>query len=268
MGIKIDPTSQILTTARHRPTRADFFREHHEIGVAAGYYPGVFDVHKFGHNGAVGSTLETLWNESTLYVYRSTPTIMQVSSADADDTSAGAGAQTVLIEGTDGAFIDQMEIVSMNGQTQVPTVGLYLRVFRMKVLTAGASLWNEGIIYCGTGSPTAGKPAVVHGLIEQFENQSLMALFTIPAGFVGYVTQTLLTSAISKAVNGGLYAREPGGVFQVKEHLSVVAGEAVVTHTVADKYPGKTDLEMRAKAGAGGGDVSGQFELICVKDVI
>ena len=230
MSVRINPEFPVSTRAHARPTIADFYRDHPEVGVAAGVYSDVSDVHKFGHAGSVPATLVTLWNENIIYVYRSTATIMQVSSSDTDDTNGGSGAWTTLIEGLDGAFNPLAEIVTMNGQTQVPTVNQFLRVFRMKALTGGASLWNEGIIYCGTGAPATGKPAVVHGLIEQFEGQSLMAMYTIPAGFAGYVSQTYITSAIAKPVNGGLYARKPGELFQVKEHLSTVEGIAPLVH--------------------------------------
>ena len=245
--------------------KSHFYNTKPDVGAAAGYFKGVSDVHKFGHNGAVGASLETLWNEGGIYVYPSVALTMQISSSDLNDDDGDAGARTVEIEGLDADYNSLIETVTMNGQTQVPTSGKFLRVFRMKVLTAGASLWNEGIVYAGTGGPTTGKPDVVYGLIEQFENQSLMAIYTIAAGFRGFLEQTFITSAIAKAVNGGVYAREEGGVFQVKEHLSVVEGEAALVHTIADFYDEKTDLEMRAKAGGGGGDVSGQFELVLVK---
>lgn len=263
---RIDPDSPVSVRSHPYGSLADFYRDHPEIGIAADFYPGVTDIHKFGHAGSVPATLATLWNENNIYVYRTTATVMQVSSSDTDDTNGGAGAWTVMIEGLDGNYNPLMEVVTLNGQTQVATVGLFLRVFRMRALTGGASLWNEGIIYCGTGAPSSGKPAVVHGLIEQFEGQSLMAFYTIPKGHTGYVSQTFITSAIAKAVNGGLYARIPGELFQVKEHLSVVEGEAALVHTVSDKYVEKTDLEMRAKAAGAGGDVSGQFEVILVKN--
>lgn len=245
--------------------KSTFYVTEPDVGVAAGYFDGISDIHKFGHNGAVGATLETLWNEGGIYVYRSTAIAMKVSSDDVDDDDGDTGARTVEIEGLDADWNIIKETVTMNGQTAVNTTKLFLRVYRMKVLTAGASLWNEGIVYAGTGDITTGKPAVVHGLIEQFQNQSLMAVYPIPAGFRGFITQTFISSAVAKAVNGGLFAREEGGLFQVKEHLSTVDGIAPLMHTIADFYDEKTDLEMRARAAGGGGDVSGQFELILVE---
>lgn len=245
--------------------KSTFYTVEPDVGVAAGFYDGVSDIHKFGHNSAVGTALETLWDNGGIYVYRATAIVMKISSSDIDDDDGDTGARTVEIEGLDADYNVIKETVTMNGRTEVNTTNLYLRVYRMKVLTAGSSLWNEGIIYAGTGTVTTGKPAVVHGLIEQFQSQSLMAVYTIPKGFRGFVTQTLFTSAVAKAVNGGLYAREEGGVFQSKEHLSLVENEVVMNHTIADMYPEKTDLEMRASTSAGGGDVSAQFEVILVE---
>ena len=186
---------------------------------------------------------------------------MQVSSSDVDDDDGDTGARSVEIEGLDGDYNEISEIVTMNGQSQVATANTYLRVHRMKVLTAGSSGQNEGIIYIGTGSPTNGKPSTVYGLIEANENQTLMAMYTVPAGHRAYVLQGRFTSNISKAVTVKICAREEGSVFQVKIYRSFINGQIGLTHRTSEFYPPKTDIEARAKTAAGGGDISADFEL-------
>ena len=219
-------------------------------------------VWKFGHNSAIGGTFSTLWdNGATIYVYPAAATVMQVSSSDTDDTSAGDGARTVRIIGLDANWNEVSEDVILNGQSQVATSTEFLRVYRMKVLTAGASLWNEGFIYVGTGSPTTGKPAVVHGLIEPFMGQSLMALYTIPAGFQGVLMESFFSSAISKQVGAGIFTREEGGVFHIDQYHSLVDGISPLPRTRGHIFAPKTDIEARARAGGAGGDIGCQFEI-------
>jgi len=235
------------------------------VGLGAGFFDSIAHQNKFGHNGDVGATVETIWGEGGIYVYPAAATIMQVSSSDVDDTAAGSGAQTINILGMDSNYVEQTEDIILNGQSQVATVNSYLRVYRMKVLTAGASLWNEGIIYIGTGAPTAGKPSTVYGLIEPFKNQTLMALYTIPDKFRGYVVQTLFTSSVAKQVEAELYVRPEGGVFNIAEYTSLISGDVRMPHKVASICEPHTDIEARASAGGAGGDVSCQFEVVLVR---
>ncbi len=263
--IRIDPDSPIRTCATMEGTLQDFYRASPSVGIDVGYFKGVSGEHKFGHNGDVGSTWETLWDEGGIYVYPTTAITLQISSGDTDDTSAGVGAQTVKIEGLDGDRRPLTEIISMNGQTQVPTLGKFFRVFRMKVITSGASSWNEGIVYAGTGGPTAGKPDVVYGLIEAFMGQSLMSLFTIPMDSDGHILQTHLLSSVAKATQAAIFVREIDETFQVKHFVPVYSGDANHIDQVAEKVPPGADIEIRAKASAGGGDVGGCFELAIIK---
>ena len=243
----------------------EYYLSEPSVGLGAGFFNSVAQQHKFGHNGDVGATLETLWGEGGIYVYPAAATIMQVSSSDVDDDLGGSGATTISILGMDANYNEQTEDVILDGQSQVPTAKAYLRVYRMKVLTAGASLWNEGTIYIGTGAPTTGKPSTVYGLIEPFQNQTLMALYTIPTGFRGYVVQTLFTSSVAKQVACGLYARPEGGVFNIQEYTSLISGDVRMPHTTTSVFEPHTDIEARASAGGAGGDVSCQFEVVLVR---
>lgn len=264
--LRIDPDSPVRIRSDKRGTIEDLYRDVPAIGLGAGYYPGVSEVHKFGRNTDVGTALETVWNEGGLLTYLTTATVLQISSDDADDTSAGAGAQTVEIQGLDENWVMINELVILNGQTQVPTVSKFIRVFRMRVMSAGASTWNEGIIYAGTGAPSSGKPAVVLCLIEDFMAQSMVAFNTIPVGHIGYIVHTNFTSSVTKDVFIGLFVREFGGVLQLKEPYTLTDNAGGIPHISADEYPEKTDFEVRAQVGVAGGSVTGQYELILVKN--
>ena len=230
------------------------------FGITAGFFPGISEESKFGHNDDVGNVYETLWPEGGLYVYVDVATTMTISSGDVDDVPGDTGAGTVRVMGLDGAYNPIEEVVSLNGQNGVTLGHKYLRVTRMQVLTAGSSLANEGIIYVGTGSITTGKPAVVHSCIEIGLNQTLMGLMTIPNDFEGYLMDYKFSSSVSKAVSAIIVARLQGGVFQVKDHIEIIDGDSNAITTVVEAFPPRTDLELRAKTGAGGGDVAGRMD--------
>lgn len=150
--------------------------------VALGRINGATPLYLNGVNGASTTTYETLWDESNVYAFRSTATAQTISSASANDAAAGTGARTVRVTGiTDTSFTESTEVVTMNGTTGVSLANNYVSINKLEVVTAGSTGVNAGIIYVGTGSITAGKPATVEGLMAASVGMSTSFLYTVPA---------------------------------------------------------------------------------------
>jgi hypothetical protein len=230
-------------------------------------------VFKFGYNDVVGSTEETVWSQGGIYSYPASATVMTVSSSSANDTAAGTGARTVQVYGLDANYNEIDELITLNGQTAVSTTKSYLRAFRMIVQSAGSGGVNAGIIYMGTGTVTAGVPANKYALVDGFgDNQTMMLVYTIPAGFTAYMTQNNISTAFggnTKAtLNCRLVARPFGQVFQSKERITIVDGTHSQIYTYPLVFTEKTDLEYRAKSSSGAVDfsISGSFELLLISN--
>jgi len=158
------------------------------INIAKKGVSGTDYISKFGYNSSVGTTEEPIWAESGVnYTYPTEATAMTASSSNANDTSAGSGARTIFVEGLDANYLKISETVVLNGQTGVALANSYLRVYRCYVLSAGSGGKNAGIIYIGYGDITTGKPATVQASIVAGVNQTLQAIYTIPANKTGYV---------------------------------------------------------------------------------
>lgn len=132
--------------------------------AANGNIAGVTYVKISGTNPALATTFEPLWGESATYVPQvaalSTP---YCASSSANDTAAGTGARTISVTGVDTSFARFTETVTLNGQSSVNLATTnVLFIDKITVLTAGSGLLNAGIIQCGTGTNTAGDPAVPH----------------------------------------------------------------------------------------------------------
>ena len=229
-------------------------------------------IFKFGYNAAVGSSKETIWEQGGLYAYPASATVMTVSSSSANDTAAGTGARTVEIYGLDADYNEISEIVTLNGQTAVNTTKSYLRINRGVVRSAGSGGANAGTIYAGTGTVTSGVPANVYLSINgDGDNQTLMSLWTVPAGYTAFLTKMTLstgTSTNTKAVlNASLVARPYGEVFQVKERFTLTDGTHEQFYTFPLSFAEKTDLEMRAFSSSGSVDfnVSAAMEFIYIQ---
>lgn len=242
------------------------------IEVAKGSIPGYSSVNKFGHADAVLATQTTIWDQSTLYSYLASATILQISSSDVDDTAAGPGARTVMIFGLDADYNEIDEAVILDGRTQVPTEKKYLRIFRMHVMTTGATGYNEGDIYAGTGSPTAGVPPnkfakiVYDTTFSRGENQTLMSLYTVPAGKTAYLMRFWFNENSAKSFETWIYTRDNaiGSPFQVKLRTMLLDGIVDQNLSVPLKFTEKTDIEMRAAVAAPPADISAGFDLILI----
>ena len=239
-----------------------------DLQVVRGQVDGHSQVLVSGYNGAVGASYETIWTESSIYVYPASATVIKISSSDADDTAAGTGARTVTIVGLDGSYNQISETVSLNGQTAVNTTNSYLRVFHLMVNTAGSSGAAEGVIYAGVGSVTAGVPATVYGVYSA-NGGSTACIYTVPAGYTGYIFDFLVATGCTTAnafTAIGLYNRPFGGVFDnTLQGRCANGGAFAIPLNYPLSFPEKTDLEVRASATTSS-SVSANFSIVIIKN--
>ena len=243
------------------------FTPNFEFAVARGEIPNTTYQHKFGANLAVGATFETVWTGSAVFTYLAAASALNITSTSTDDVmTSGTGAWTVNILGVDGDYNEINETVELNGQTSVATTKTFLRVYRMKVLTAGTGLTNAGIIYAGTGTNTTGTPANKYGAIAAGYAQTLMALYTVPLEYTAFLSRFAVSSAVSKAVTARLMVKEFGSVFQVKDLINLTVGQVVSEWEYPLVVPAKSDIEVQAFATGAGGSVAATFTMLLVKE--
>jgi hypothetical protein len=239
-----------------------------ELQVARGQIQAHSVVTIAGYNSDVDTAWEMITPVGNLS-YPAAALQMTVSSADADDTSAGTGARTVLITGLDANYAVISETVTMNGQTAVTTTNSFLRINSMLVTTAGTSLANEGIIYIGTGTVTSGVPATIYNVIAAGFNNSTSSQYTVPAGFTGY----LVVARIGLAQDAGTTLITARTRF-VGTNGIALTGPVIVTNngisTIDFPYPiaiaEKTRIQGEAIGGAVDNEAAGFFELILIKN--
>ena len=224
-------------------------------------------VNKFGF-GTVGTTLIPVWDGGTAYTYPAAATVLKVSSSDTDDDVGGTGALTVRVFGLDANYEPLDEYVTLTGQTAAVTTGEFLRVFRAYVVTAGTGGINAGNIWFGTGTVTSGVPATKYAGITAGEGQTLMAIYTVPAGKTALMTGWHASTTADKGVvTVSLVARPLGGVFRTQEKHVVNPGDLSAHYLPEKAFEAKTDIEVRAKASAATEIVSATFDLLEVDPV-
>jgi len=214
---------------------------------------------KFGFNADVDDSLETVWAQGGLYSYLTSASVLKVSSSSTADTSAGTGARTVELSGLDTNYDEISETVTLNGQTAVNTTNEFLRINRMVVRSAGSGGQNAGVIYAGTGTVTTGVPANKYATIAIGDNQTVMALWTVPRGYTAYLLQTDITVATTqnnKYCTVHLVSRPDGEVFQIKDKFVKAESSVHQAYTMPLKFEEKTDIEVRAIGDSAGADIA------------
>lgn len=241
-----------------------------ELQVSRGQIPYHKTLFKFGSNPVVDASLETVWSQGGIYAYPAAASVMKVSSSSTDDSGSGTGAQTVTVSGLDANYNELSEVVTLNGQTEVLTTNSFIRVFRAFVNTAGAGATAAGDIYVGTGTVTAGVPATVYAKIPVGANQTLMAVWTVPAGYTAYINNGTFSAAganTNHSIKGQLCFRPFGGVMRVGAEVALANGFVQFDFEYPLALPEKTDLESRAVALSGSGFyVASTFDLVYIQN--
>jgi hypothetical protein len=255
--------NNVNTTGSTTPSSAeiDFY-----LAVAKGDFIGYSNISKFGYNPTVGSgNYESIWEGSNAYPWMSTDDQLEVISSDTDDTSAGTGARTVELQGLDSSWNVLTETVTMNGTSAVTTTGSFLRIFRARVVTAGSSGRNEGTITIRDQDTSTTRALITNGATDG-NGQTLMAVYTIPAGKTGYIININVSSQKDQEQTYRLMARDntvANAAWNVKEFLTGRGGFSDWRKYAINKATEKTDLDFQVISNSTSA-AAGGFELILI----
>ena len=235
------------------------------IDAVAGNIEGVTVINKFGKNAAVASTIETVWDQGGMYT---TPASDNVSLSISTDDNANTHEMTVI--GLDASFVEQTKTVTLAGETKTAIDGTWARVFRAYNSSATSSAASS-VIYIydtATATVTAGVPQTatkIHAVVQAAEEQTLMAVYTIPANKTGYMCSVYGMSTTPAAAEFEIHisARESGGVYRTLHdaHITQVP-QHQYTFALPLKLAAKTDIEVRAACSTGSRVVSAGFTII------
>lgn len=241
------------------------------LAIAEGKVTKKTFIHKFGHAGEidVADTFVPIWDGAGVltagnrdYNYSITNDINTVSSSNVADT------HDLEIQGLDINYELITQTVTLNGQNKVTLTTPLLRVFRM---FNNNSSDFAGNIYCyvdtaiSVGVPT--DTTKIRAIINNGNNQTLMALYTVPAGKTAYMRDyyvALLRSADNQS-RVKLWSRLEGKVFRLKHQIAVSnRGTSAYQHRFEEPevFTEKTDIYLSADADANDTEVSGGFDIV------
>ena len=165
-----------------------------ELNVSRGKVRGAFHIIKFGENLDIDGSMETIWDGGGLYTYLTAAAVVTVTSTDGDDAAAGTGARTVTVEGLDANYNQVSETLTVGGSAGSVE---FFRVFRAFVASSGSSGTNEGTISITSGATTLAQIRTVGSPTSTGLGQTFMSIYTVPAGYTGFIYQWDISTAKS-----------------------------------------------------------------------
>lgn len=232
------------------------------IGNRQNYYPDKQPGFIIGRATAtVQNVWKDLWDGPTAnYVFPVAAQQMRVVSTSAADASAGTGVQKVVIDYLDTNYNIGQEVVTLNGVTPVNTVATNI----LRINGFHSSQVGTGGVAAGNISLTNTAGTVTYGYIVLGENLAMQAVFTIPAGMVGYANHW---QASSGSAAGGHFcqinfqATSHNGVLVPGAFLSqdIIAGQNLgyaVNFPIPITIPATADVKVSAISDAGAANVT------------
>ena len=221
------------------------------IPIAGGQIAGYNYVHKFGANTDLANgTYETIWDGNVAYPWATLDTAATTLTTNAAALNNGA---EVTIQGLNENWELTTEVLTLDGTAQT-TQNSYKRIFR--AFCSGSQALGADF--------TLSKGAVVVLKIQVAHQQTLMSLYTVPAGKSGYLFNLNVSTLKNEEITVRISFRQEGKVFRT-QHIAQVAGVNYDhTFTVPLYIPEKTDIQLEAIAGSSGVDAYAHFDLILV----
>ena len=218
------------------------------VPLSAGLIEGYSHINKFGFTDTLGASFETIWDGSGLY-----PFIDVAGTATVSGTDVG----TVRVQGLDANWEPVEEVVSIGGTTTAS----FLRIFRVILCECVGGI-NAADIDVTVGG-------VVRASILAGNGQTLMSVYTIPAGKTGYLLKFQGSIEKGKEVKFAIMVREhtaANGTFNIKGMFGSFGVPITYDYPVPLRFTEKTDIDIRALAGAttGAGAI---FDIILVDNV-
>ena len=219
------------------------------IPVQMGIVDNFSGIQKFGYNGSVGTSFETIWDGGGDYTFLT-------SAGTATATSSNTGADnsgTVKIFGLDSNYDLAEETLTIGGSAGSTS---FIRVFRAIMLTATTGNANVGTISITVSSTTVAQIQPTYG-------QTLMAVYTVPRNYRAYLVQLDVGSSkdLENEIKFRIKGIDNGNVWNTRSFITTRGGFIEKNYYIPEIILPKTDIEMRAKSSATS-SISGGFELL------
>lgn len=214
-------------------------------------------VHKFGANPSISiNTTASVWDVSdTIYPWSAFDTagVLTIPAVNASDNG---GIVTVL--GLDENYNEISEEFTVSSSGTTTGTKTFKRVYRAYFTDDGDT--NVGNINVQRGGTTVLR-------ITAGKAQTLMAIYTVPAGYTAYLIKGAMTIQAGGDATGDMFVRYAGqNSFRIGHSFEVsgAGGEYAYDFAVPIAIPAKSDIDVRAKVRSNNSRVTAAFDIILI----
>jgi hypothetical protein len=198
----------------------------------------------------------TVWDvDDTLYPWSafSSASILTVDRASASDAG-----KTITVIGLDANYREISENITLTAATGNLTTQTFIRVFRAYMYNGSAT--NVGNIDIKVG-------ATVVARITENKGQTLMGVYTVPAGYTAYLTQGVMSVKSGADATGDFFVRYGGETaFRIAHTFDVASAEYFYAFHVPFALPEKSDIDIRASVRSNNARVTAAFDAYLIKN--
>jgi hypothetical protein len=228
------------------------------LNIARGLVRGTTFNHKFGAVPAMSTnTTGTVWDvNDTVYPWSAWATAGTITI---DRANTGDANKEVTVVGLDANYESLTETITLTNPTGNASTASFIRVFRA-FITDGVT--NAGLISIKRSTTTVA--AITAG-----KGQTLMAVYTIPAGYTGYLVKGTCSAQAGADATGDMFIRYFGSVsFRVGHSFEVsgAGGQYLYEFPVPIPIPAKSDIDVRVVTRSNNGRYTAAFDLILIQD--
>jgi len=234
--------------------------EDFKLNVSRGKVRGAEALYKFGAVPQMSiNTTGTVWDKNdTLYPWSSFDSAGVIVAAQANSSDNG---KKVTVLGLDDDFNETSEEFTLSSSGTVTGTVLFRRIYRAYI--------TEGVANVGTVTFTKGGVDVL--LITAGRAQTLMAIYTVPAGYTGYIYQGVASAEAGADATGDLFVRRYGeSAFRIGHSFEVsgTGGDYNYSFSFPVQIPEKSDIDVRMTTRANNGRYTAAFDILLVQEAI
>ena len=240
------------------------------INISMGLVEGWGNIHKFGAVPSMSqNTSGTIWDKNdTVYPWSAFeiagPLAISTTTSNGTLSSLDDGLDVVII-GLDENYEDVSETITISGNSGTGTT-TFKRVYRAYVTDGAETNQTQIRVSTTVTSPITGTTSEVLR-INIGKAQTLMAIYTVPAGKTAYLLKGTATCAAAADATIDMFIRYFGQTtFRIGHtaEVSGAGGQYEYQFPIPTEIPEKSDIDVRALVRSNNARVTAAFDIILV----
>lgn len=201
-----------------------------------------------------GLQTKTIWTGEEQYPWDALNSPVSITATSESETDTAQ----IVVNGLDAQWNQQTRVITLSGADPISIDGQWRRVFRAHVTGPTAIAGDVTIKTATSGN------VIAHIPVE--EQQTLMALYTVPRGYTAYMTGFNSTVSRNEDMLFRLRIREPGSVFRTQHIAQVYQTPYHYRYEVYKQIDEMCDIECTGEPTNNNVAAHAAFDLILIKN--